>query len=73
MTLVVTPLVSLMEDQLDGLKKLGIQAAKLNASSSKEEVNFVQSVSIQTSVDMLPNSLLMSIIFFVDNTLGYDR
>lgn len=69
MTLVVTPLVSLMEDQLDGLKKLGIQAAKLNANSSKEEVNFVQSVSLQTSFDMLPNSLLMCVIFVVDNTL----
>lgn len=46
MTLVVTPLVSLMEDQLDSLEKLGINAAKLNASSSKEEVNFVHSVSI---------------------------
>ena len=45
MTLVVTPLVSLMEDQLDGLKKLGIQAAKLNASSTKEEVNSVHAVS----------------------------
>lgn len=44
MTLVVTPLVSLMEDQLDGLEKLGIKAAKLNATSSKEEVNYVHMV-----------------------------
>ncbi|EFX86121.1 RecQ1-like protein [Daphnia pulex] len=40
-TLVITPLVSLMEDQLASLEKLGIEAAKLNASSSKEEVNMV--------------------------------
>lgn len=43
-TLVITPLVSLMEDQLAGLEKLGIKAAKLNASSTKEEVNMVHTV-----------------------------
>ena len=43
-TLVVTPLVSLMEDQLGALQRLGIEAAKLNASSSKEEVNQVHAV-----------------------------
>ncbi|CAH1965706.1 unnamed protein product [Acanthoscelides obtectus] len=37
MTLVVSPLISLIEDQLMTLKKLGIEAATLNASSSKEE------------------------------------
>lgn len=35
-----------MEDQLDSLERLGVKAAKLNANSSKEEVNFVQAVSI---------------------------
>jgi superfamily II DNA helicase RecQ len=34
-----------MEDQLASLEKLGIEAAKLNASSSKEEVNMVHSVN----------------------------
>ena len=43
-TLVVTPLVSLMEDQLGALQRLGIEAAKLNASSSKEEVKQVLAV-----------------------------
>ena len=46
MTLVVSPLVSLIDDQLAALENLGINAAKLNASSSKEEVNRIQSVSI---------------------------
>ncbi|XP_028307493.1 ATP-dependent DNA helicase Q1 isoform X3 [Gouania willdenowi] len=36
-TLVVTPLVSLMEDQLMALKAVGVPAAMLNASSSKLE------------------------------------
>ncbi|XP_032789019.1 ATP-dependent DNA helicase Q1 [Daphnia magna] len=47
-TLVVTPLVSLMEDQLASLEKLGIKAAKLNASSTKEEVNMVQTAMTDT-------------------------
>lgn len=41
-TLVVSPLVSLMEDQLMGLRKLGIMAHMLTASSTKEEVNEIQ-------------------------------
>lgn len=34
-TLVICPLISLMEDQLMVLKQLGISATMLNASSSK--------------------------------------
>ena len=49
-TLVVSPLVSLMEDQLLSLQKLGIQAALLNASSTKDEVNFVHNVIISVSI-----------------------
>ena len=40
-TLVVSPLVSLMEDQLYALQQLGVEAAMLNANSTKEEVNRV--------------------------------
>ena len=47
MTLVITPLVSLMEDQLDALERLGINAAKLNATSTKEEVNKVHAVKLR--------------------------
>ncbi|GFS01405.1 ATP-dependent DNA helicase Q1-like [Elysia marginata] len=41
-TLVVSPLVSLMEDQLMALQQLGVASAMLNAASSKEDVKFVQ-------------------------------
>ena len=41
-TLVVSPLVSLMEDQLMALQNLGVSARLLNAASSKEEVKEVQ-------------------------------
>ncbi|XP_063841072.1 ATP-dependent DNA helicase Q1-like isoform X1 [Scylla paramamosain] len=40
-TLVVSPLVSLMEDQIMGLKALNIEAQMLSASSGREQVNGV--------------------------------
>ncbi|XP_077026361.1 ATP-dependent DNA helicase Q1 [Tamandua tetradactyla] len=40
-TLVICPLISLMEDQLMVLKQLGVSATMLNASSSKEHVKWV--------------------------------
>ncbi|TST22558.1 ATP-dependent DNA helicase Q1 [Bagarius yarrelli] len=40
-TLVITPLVSLMEDQLMYLKSINIPAVSLNASSSKEDSKYV--------------------------------
>ena len=40
-TLVISPLVSLMEDQLWALDALGVNAAKLTAASSKEQVRQV--------------------------------
>ena len=44
-TLVVSPLVSLMEDQIMGLKALNIEAQMLSASSTREQVNGVHAVS----------------------------
>ncbi len=41
-TLVVSPLVSLMEDQLLALRRYNVEACLLNASSSKADVNTVQ-------------------------------
>ncbi|XP_026567166.1 ATP-dependent DNA helicase Q1 isoform X1 [Pseudonaja textilis] len=40
-TLVICPLISLMEDQLMMLEQLGVSATLLNASSSKEHVKWV--------------------------------
>ncbi|XP_072528982.1 ATP-dependent DNA helicase Q1 isoform X2 [Salminus brasiliensis] len=40
-TLVIAPLVSLMEDQLMYLKSIGVSAVTLNASSSKEDSKYV--------------------------------
>ncbi|KAJ4429448.1 hypothetical protein ANN_21617 [Periplaneta americana] len=41
-TLVISPLVSLMEDQLMGLRGLNVPAAMFSATSTKEEVNSIQ-------------------------------
>ncbi|XP_071443745.1 ATP-dependent DNA helicase Q1-like [Hetaerina americana] len=45
-TLVVSPLVSLMEDQLLALKKLGVSAAILSANSPKEESFSIQKAMV---------------------------
>ncbi|KAF1763653.1 hypothetical protein GCK72_011920 [Caenorhabditis remanei] len=42
LTLVVSPLVSLVEDQILQLRKLGIDASSLNANTSKEEAKRVE-------------------------------
>lgn len=39
LTLVVSPLISLMEDQLNGLEKLGIPTAVLSSNTSKEQLS----------------------------------
>ena len=48
-TLVISPLVSLMEDQLMAVKRLGIESCMLNADSSREHVNLVHSRMIDKS------------------------
>ncbi|XP_018578249.1 ATP-dependent DNA helicase Q1-like [Anoplophora glabripennis] len=55
LTLVISPLISLIEDQLIALKKLGIGAATVNASSSKEDKKFVhhEMLNEHTKVNLL--------------------
>uniref|UniRef100_A0A4W5M3W4 ATP-dependent DNA helicase n=1 Tax=Hucho hucho TaxID=62062 RepID=A0A4W5M3W4_9TELE len=49
-TLVVTPLVSLIEDQLMYLKSIDVEAVSLNASSSKEHAKMVLAEITDTKV-----------------------
>lgn len=46
LTLVVTPLVSLMEDQVMYLESISVSAAMLNASSSKVKMCFLKKQSL---------------------------
>src|SRR6218665_4016701 len=41
LTLVVSPLIALMKDQVDALQKLGINAARLDSSLGKEETQVI--------------------------------
>lgn len=45
-TLVISPLISLMENQLMALRELNIESSLLNSNCSKEEVNTVQSAMV---------------------------
>ncbi|VDL82637.1 unnamed protein product [Nippostrongylus brasiliensis] len=40
---VISPLISLIEDQLAALRKLGIEGAALNQSTSKEDAKYIES------------------------------
>lgn len=51
-TLVVSPLLSLIEDQLLCLESLGISATKLNASSSKSDVKTVHTDMVTTNTSL---------------------
>lgn len=51
LTLVVSPLVSLVEDQILQLRKLGIDASSLNANTPKEEAKRVEDAITQKSSD----------------------
>lgn len=42
LTLVISPLISLMKDQVDALRKRGVAAAQLDSSLSLEESNAVK-------------------------------
>ncbi|CAI2349756.1 unnamed protein product [Caenorhabditis sp. 36 PRJEB53466] len=51
LTLVVSPLVSLVEDQIIQLRRLGIDASSLNANTSKEEAKRVEDAITRNNSD----------------------
>jgi ATP-dependent DNA helicase RecQ len=62
LTVVVSPLISLMKDQVEQLKELGVNAAVLNSSLSKEEysINVLKIVRNEIKILYLaPETLLM--------------
>ena len=60
---VVSPLIALMQDQVDALEELGVAAAYLNSSLTPEEASSVKSRLRRGELDLLyvaPERLLMS-------------
>ncbi len=60
--IVISPLIALMQDQVDALRQLGVKAAFLNSSISANAVREVQSRLRQGELDLLyvaPERLLM--------------
>ncbi len=65
--IVVSPLIALMQDQVDALKELGVRAAFLNSTLSRADVNDVEKRLVDGELDLLyvaPERLLQ------DRTLG---
>ena len=65
-TLVVSPLVSLMEDQVMALKKLNVNVGYLSASSDKEEVNRIQE-------DMLRKDTTLRLLYVTPEKLAKSK
>ena len=53
LTLVVSPLIALMKDQVDGLNANGIPARFINSSLSGAEINTVQGMALRGEVKIL--------------------
>ncbi|MDF1531799.1 MAG: DNA helicase RecQ [ANME-2 cluster archaeon] len=63
LTVVISPLISLMKDQVDSLRSNGIAAAYLNSTQSPQEVSEVTSAILINQIKILyvaPERLLMS-------------
>ena len=61
--IVVSPLIALMQDQVDALKALNLNAAFINSSMSAEEVAYTEQELVAGNIDLLyvaPERLLMS-------------
>ena len=53
MTLVISPLIALMKDQVDGLKNKGISAAYINSTMSSQELRLVQKMLLEGKTKIL--------------------
>ncbi|KAJ7329236.1 hypothetical protein JRQ81_015410 [Phrynocephalus forsythii] len=65
-TLVICPLISLMEDQLMMLEQLGVSATLLNASSTKEHVKWVHT-------EMLSRSSQLKLIYVTPEKIAKSK
>jgi ATP-dependent DNA helicase RecQ len=62
LTIVVSPLIALMKDQVDSLRAMGIQAAFINSSMNSSEIELVRTGLQNGEIDLLyvaPERLMM--------------
>ena len=52
-TIVVSPLISLMKDQVDGLRECGVAAAQMNSSQSMDDLRAVERAVLSGKVKLL--------------------
>ncbi len=74
-TLVISPLISLMKDQIDSLKQNGIEAAALNSATPQEEVNPILRAAYEGKIKLLyitPERLAMDYFRYQLNFLDID-
>ncbi|WP_283112328.1 DNA helicase RecQ [Lactobacillus gallinarum] len=74
-TLVISPLISLMKDQIDSLKQNGINAAALNSTTLQEEVNPILRQAYEGKIKLIyitPERLTMDYFRYQLNFLDVD-
>lgn len=74
-TLVISPLISLMKDQIDTLKQNGINAAALNSATPQEEVNPILRQAYEGKIKLIyitPERLAMDYFRYQLNFLDVD-
>lgn len=74
-TLVISPLISLMKDQIDSLKQNGINAAALNSTTPQEEVNPILRQAYKGKIKLIyitPERLAMDYFRYQLNFLNID-
>lgn len=52
-TVVVSPLIALMQDQVDALRQLGVRAAFLNSSLNRVECNAIEQQLLDNALDIV--------------------
>ncbi|MDH5100073.1 DNA helicase RecQ [Lactobacillus kefiranofaciens] len=74
-TLVISPLISLMKDQIDSLKQNGVNAAALNSTTPQEEVNPILRQAYEGKIKLIyitPERLAMDYFRYQLNFLDID-
>src|SRR5947207_2168364 len=75
-TVVVSPLIALMKDQVDGLRECGVDAAQLDSSLSSRERNMTEAALVAGAIRLLfisPERLVGSDLYRLLQRIGVRR